>query len=64
MAFAQARDARMGGDMRGRKRRDRPAVPIWTPAFAGEGNFLLSRAGLRGEIGVFAGFGGLAHRFV
>ena len=54
----------MGGDMRGRKRRDRPAVPIWTPAFAGEGNFLLSRAGLRGEIGEFAGFGEFAHRFV
>ena len=29
----------MGGDVRGRKRRDRPAVPIWTPAFAGEGNY-------------------------
>ena len=29
----------MSGDMRGRKRRDRPAVPIWTPAFAGEGNY-------------------------
>ena len=54
----------MGGDMRGRKRRDRPAVPIWTPAFAGEGNFLLSRAGLLGEIVVFERFGGLAHRFV
>ena len=29
----------MSGDMRGWKRRDRPAVPIWTPAFAGEGNY-------------------------
>ena len=29
----------MSGDVRGRKRRDRPAVPIWTPAFAGEGDF-------------------------
>ena len=29
----------MSGDVRGRKRRDRPAVPIWTPAFAGEGNY-------------------------
>ena len=54
----------MGGDMRGRKRRDRPAVPIWTPAFAGEGNFLLSRAGLRGEIVVFEHFVIFVHRCV
>ena len=42
----------MGGDVRGRKRRDRPAVPIWTPAFAGEGNYEFA-----GGVIIFAGDG-------